>query len=570
MVNWPILSLTSFALLLLSTLLLTTGWSSYFLFAAPLLVTSVLLLSTSLYLESDTYYRDTHKDRPFTKKEILSLLGIVCIGMILRLQDLHIFPYPYGVLSIEEAQGGSLSSKVYEGTSYPWEFIVEYCLGALGMSIWGHDNLFSIRFAFATFNGLMPIAFHILARQLVSPLVAFFCSGLLAVSHWELYYARHGHTSFPPVFWVLILFSACVYLWRCSAIFVSPVIGFLTGYTLFCYAGYRGVPIFVSLFLIYNGYLIYRRGNKLEFRDYKISIGIAFFVFLCMVSILLGRIGSDYRHFYESISRSYANVEYFPEVWSDWFSLRFIRMKQALGIFSITGDTEVGYNLPKEPMLDVITAMLFYISLVYCFIKKLRFPYGFFMSFYWVTFFLGLVLLTHSFVVCRISVTVPFLFLIISFAIDEFHKKFQKFSRYVLSFLLVCVFVLNYNIYEREKNGSEAKYFMTSNIYLNIIEQMNLLGKDKEFYILSDADNLCSGSDFSWMVKEYKCNNIKSLSEIPNKLRKQRFYIIMQGAYNKKEIYNQIEYEFSTKCVKIPHDYPALSPSICVVEPYHE
>jgi len=136
MVNWPILSLTSFALLLLSTLLLTTGWSSYFLFAAPLLVTSVLLLSTSLYLESDTYYRDTHKDRPFTKKEILSLLGIVCIGMILRLQDLHIFPYPYGVLSIEEAQGGSLSSKVYEGTSYPWEFIVEYCLGALGMSIW--------------------------------------------------------------------------------------------------------------------------------------------------------------------------------------------------------------------------------------------------------------------------------------------------------------------------------------------------------------------------------------------------------------------------------------------------
>src|SRR6185295_16720132 len=58
-----------------------------------------------------------------------------------------------------------------------------------------------------------------------------------------------AHAVYPTTLIVVWLLYLCIRVHKRGGLAVYPLIGFLCAYTLFTYAGYRGTPLFVGLFL---------------------------------------------------------------------------------------------------------------------------------------------------------------------------------------------------------------------------------------------------------------------------------------------------------------------------------
>jgi hypothetical protein len=452
---------------------------------------------------------------------------------------------------------------------------------------WLGVDLIPLRLPFIIVSVLTVLATYVLLRQLVSWPAAAFATFLLTVAHWHLHYARLAHNIFPTTLLSVIVWALCVRQAQTGGLRFYPWIGFLCGYSLYAYAGYRGIPLIVGFFFLalwaralFQWWRAEAQSRALLRAQLLRVVGgtALLLVFLSgPVLALVGRLWHNPMYFFEAYIRSYNNKEYYTSDWSSWLAKRWQRQIETARIFHHWGDTEQAYNLPGEPMLDPATGVLFTAALFFCLIYWRRRFQGFFAFAFLLLLFLGATL-TQTLVVARLQIVVPLLFVLIGFFADQIWGlacQAGKVARVLVGALALFAggFALTYNWEEyfgRTMHSPVVRavyrnYYTTAIVYLRAMPDHSFL------YLLSDMHNFFQPSDYAWW-RGFRVPGVVSLdlypvlSGSPGPWRGKETHVLIQRPFEQAELAALLRDtvpEASCEWIRHPEGYPHLDQMAC-------
>lgn len=564
------------------------AWDRSFDWAAPLLVVGVALSSVGLgWL--DRHWRRAHRREPWSAAEVGGVLAVLALATFLRFYRLDFFPPVDGFVAIEEAQSGQGTWDIYARGVRPWEFLLDRWLPVPFFHWFGVD-LIPLRTPFILVSILTVAATYVLLRHLVSWRAALFATFLLAVAHWHLHYARLAHAVFPTTLLSVIAWTLLVRQAQTGGLRLYPWIGFLCGYSLYAYAGYRGIPIIAFFFLLAQwtrAFAAWRRAGGAMRRMARrqlllVTSGIAL-VGAYMAGpavVLVDRLRHNPMYFFEAYIRSYNNKEYYTPDWGSWLYKRWLRQIETARIFHHRGDTEQAYNLPGEPMLDPATGVLFTAALFFCLLYWRRRFQGFFAFAFLLLLFLGATL-TQTLVVARLQIIVPLAFVLIGFFADRVGSLARTagspwFRRLVGAGALAvagAALAYNWEEYFGRMMHSPVVRAVYRNYYTTAIVYLRALPDNAFLYLLSDMHNFFQPSDYAWWRGE----------RVPGKVSSDLYPLLAgtAGPWNGRELHVLIQRPFEqpdlaellqdflpgTQCqpVQHPEGYPHLDQMACVI-----
>jgi hypothetical protein len=307
-----VLALTGFALAAVGARTLADDWYGSFTTAAPLAVLGVAVWSAGLAVRDRR--RRPHTRRGVTRWEAVLLLVVVAVGFFMRFHRFDYYPPPDGVCAVEEPQAGQHTFLVMEHGDRPWEFVGDRWLPIPTFHTLGR-SLTTLRLPFALVSALTVIAVYLLLRSVVSVPVALFATALSAVCSWNLVYARLAHNIFATNLVVVAVLAMCARVHVRGGLTWYPWIGFLSGYTLYTYAGYRGTGLLVGLFLVLSFAAGVRRWWSSEAGPGRVrarglvgtqAVGLILAVLGLAVALvpLGGRLQRNPTYFFEAVERS--------------------------------------------------------------------------------------------------------------------------------------------------------------------------------------------------------------------------------------------------------------------------
>jgi hypothetical protein len=409
---------------------LSRTWLQSFDFAAPLAVGGVILWSAGLALWESPRQTRTGR-RPMAGWELGLFLAIVAAGFFLRFYRYGDFPPPDGFCAVEEPQAGQVSYEIMRYHARPWEFLGDRWLGVAGFALLGR-TLTALRIPFTIVSGLTVVALYFLLRRLVSVPAALFATALFAICRWHLIYARYAHNIFATTLLVVILYYLCLRAHQRHRLAVYPWIGFLSAYTLFTYAGYRGTSLFVFIFLAASlsihwraqraaiapqAYAAARRTFSTQLLGLALA-AVAYTGVLIPLGLQLWKSQFGPKFFFEAAVRATNDASYYtPD------QLEFVRhvANRALVtamMFNHVGDDSLVFNLPGRPMLDPISGALFVVGLAYCLMWWKHKFQGFFAFTFLVLLVMGTIFV-HNFYIQRLQGLIPVIFILVAFMSDR-------------------------------------------------------------------------------------------------------------------------------------------------------
>ena len=498
-----------------ATYRLATQWATAFDLAAPLDILGWVICTTGLALwERRRFGSRAHTS--MARWEVALLIGIVALGFFLRFYRYTYFPPPYGVAAVEEPQEGEGAYGIWQGGLRPWEFVGDRWLPVPFFALFG-VSLTTLRLPFTLLSGFTVLALYCLLRQLVSRPAALFCTALFAACHWHLMYARIAHAVFPSTFIVVVVLALCVRAHRRGGLAVYPWIGFLSGYTLYTYAGYRGTTLFVSLFLalsFLSHLWEWRRAANAEARAAARSVvgmqatGLALFALALLLTVvpLASALRLNPTYYFEAANRSLVDTEYYTSDVHSLMAQRLIRLEATARIFNHLGDDSATFNLPGEPMLDPIAGTLMMLGLAYAVVwGRYRFQ-GFFALTFLVLLVLGTTFV-HNLDVRRLQCVIPLIFVLIAFFVDRLWQavsaKLGRPGHLGMALLAVIVagssLVVNYDVYFHRWINNRIVRTAFQNYYTVAIRYLHTIPHNGYMLFVSEALNLFGGSDFRWL-----------------------------------------------------------------------
>jgi 4-amino-4-deoxy-L-arabinose transferase-like glycosyltransferase len=283
------------------------------------------------------------------------------IGVFFRTHDLN--SRPSGIW-YDEAQNGLLARRILDGdfpplfiggdTQLPSAFFYVYAFAAKVMG----EGVLSLR-VMSTIGGLaaLPLLF-LLARQLFGIRTAVLAVFLLAAMRWHVNFSRFGVTNiFAATFVLGAMFFFVLGLrggkyWKLSLVASGIFVG------LTPYAGFYGafVPFVVVLYWLHSG--VFERAMSI--RRHAAALAIVVLAALAVYSPVAVW-GFNHQDAYLSRTNT-ASISKNKNAEQTYHAV-LKSTRQHLLMFNSSGDTNGRHNLPKAPMLDRFTGILFLLGL---------------------------------------------------------------------------------------------------------------------------------------------------------------------------------------------------------------
>ena len=335
------------------------------------------------------------------------LAGLLVVGAAYRLYGIAAFPGPAGVTQIEDLQFGDWGWRYLQGERWRWEFIGMAWIAALGESVGGF-SLAAMRSAYAVTGTLVIAALFAWLRSSAGMVAALVGSAFLAVSSWDAVVARIGFN--PDALVIAAVFALLVGPLRRGRPSAYVALGFLCGYILWEYIGYRPLAFFAPAAALF--YSLRDRSVSLPLRWLRPALVVA--MMACMTAALFGvrlrdRFDLEYLN---GINRARAVSSYYNEnyTWEQYALLRGRRALSTIGLFFFAGDGAPTRNVGNRPLVDAASAMAMLIGFGFCVAHPRTEIFGWIAAAF-VSTTVGAMIVTADFNALRMSVTMPYLYL---------------------------------------------------------------------------------------------------------------------------------------------------------------
>lgn len=494
---------------------LRTDWYARFTEAAPLTVVAVGVWSIGLAIVQRCWWRPPVRTTlPWW--EVVTVGFIFAVAVFLRFHRYDYYP-PDGVCAVEEPQAGQIAFEIFAHGARPWEFLADRWLPVPFFALFG-VSLTTLRLPFTMISALTVPAVYLVLRQVVARPPALLATALFAVCSWHLLYARLGHNIFATTLLVVVLYAICLRVHRRPGLAWYPWIGFLSAYTLYTYAGYRGTTLFVGLFFLISLWVRVREWRRAILPRAVtaarqtlvvelVGLVLAAAAYAGPVVVLVEQLRKHPAYYLEAANRSLLNEQYYTADVRAFLRQRIDRIVDTAAIFNHTGDSSATFNLPNEPMLDPVTGTLLPIALAYCLVWWRYRWQG-----YFALTFLVLLLLGSTFVqnldVRRLQGIVPLIFVLAGFFLDRLWslahgaigRGAQRWLVGSAAMLAGVVGWLNYDLFFNRTITDPAVRQGFQNRYTVLLRYVRTLPRDAYVMLVGDTYNFYSASDFSWLL----------------------------------------------------------------------
>jgi 4-amino-4-deoxy-L-arabinose transferase-like glycosyltransferase len=311
--------------------------------------------------------------RPFSWRiELLAFTAILLVAAYLRITQIE--SVPPGI-SHDEAMYALDAREVVELGVRPIYFernnggrepLFIY-LGALSMAIVGPEPL-AMRIVSIAVGLATIVAGHLLFRRMFGVRVALFADAWLAINFWHLVLSRN---SFRAITLPLVLTLALLLLWIGLAErrrWAWPLGGALFGLVQYTYFADRAVPLIVVLLV---GYLAIVRRDWLRacWRGLVVYVAVGCVVFTPLAVYYAAHPAIFFSRF-EQVAGVGGVDPAAPES-------PLVNVVDALGMFSVRGDSLWGRNIANRPVFDLPGAVFFYLGLALALLRLRQPAYGF-------------------------------------------------------------------------------------------------------------------------------------------------------------------------------------------------
>lgn len=514
------------------SVLLSLGWSRWFIVGWSLLLAGVGLASVGLR----QFDPPSRPERSWSRPEIVLLVAVVLLGGFLRFYRYTEFPDPFGIHAVEEPQTGAGGYRILKDHVRPWEFMLDHYIAALGIYLRHDPSILSIRIPFTICSALAIIPVYLLLRQLVSIPAAFGGTFLFAVSSWNIIYSRCAHNIFLTNGLVVAVVALLIHFGRTRRLAGVPWVGLLSGYTLYAYAGYRGTSVYVLVFLagvFLRDVFRYTQASdgaakltqaRTVFRDLSAGAMVVTLIvaLAAPIAVLTTSNAAQPNYYFEAAIRSLSNREYYTQDRSAFVAQRVERVRETARLFMHRGDGSLTFNEPNEPMLDPVTAVLFAGGLLLTVCYPWRRFNGFFI-FLFVALLLGSAVFVQNLDPRRMQGITPLVALFAAFFLDRLWALAQR-SHPVIRQRIVpllvaaaAVFALwwNYDVYFRQMAHDPRVRQAFKNYYTTLIHYGRTDGEGRDIILSSDVHHFFERSDYSWMVEDVMLgSSVSDISEL--------------------------------------------------------
>ncbi len=397
------------------------------------------------------------------RREAFILALILLVALLMRTYRLDTMPPG---IYLDEADNGVWGLRFLQSPYSPFtenrdsNATLHYQLLGLALRIFGVEpsvlRWFDVPIGLAT-----VVVFYFLAREMFSVPAAQIGTFLLAISRWHVHFSRLAFVEIVPV----PLFEALViyFLWRglhgghrLNYVFA----GLSFGLGFHTYIGYRIFPLVIGFYLLHL--LVSKRGLLR-----KHLMGLAIFALATFMTLSpLALYALQRPHIFlrrteaASVQRDIAREGNYRPLLEN--------TRKSLLMYNREGDPRPRHNLPREPMLDALSAMFFGLGLGYSLLRWRQHRY--FLLLVWL--FLGLLpgILSladsnpHS---SRTLGNVPAVFLLITAFWDRAWETFapllRREKRRYLALAIVGILALslwyNFDTYFNRQASNESVYY---------------------------------------------------------------------------------------------------------------
>jgi len=512
--RWIFLAVVGVLVFAYAVFELSTTWERAFDVAAPLVIFGVILWSAGLAL-----CEPAHPARRNTLAvlgwERWLFLAIVALGFFLRFYRYTYFPPSDGFCVVEGPLTTQISYRMLRDHFRPWEFLGAQWLAAAGFTLFGY-TVTAARIPFTIVSALTVVALYGLLRQLVSRPAALFATALFAVSHWHLIAARCVDNVYPTTLLVVVVYYLCVRAHKEGRLALYPWIGFLSAYTLYIYAGYRGTSLFVFLFFAGSLFIHWRAERaaiapqahaaaRLRLRRQMLGLAFAAVAFVGGILPLANRLRTNPAYFFEAATRATTDSTYYTSDYHAFARQVGARALLTAMLFNHRGPGSSTLNWASRPMLDPISGLLFTLGLAYCVIWwRYRF-HGFFVFTFLTLLVLGTIFV-HNFDIRRLHGLIPLIFVLVAFVTDRLCQvctaRFGSPARPILIGLALAAFGGamhdNYRTYFVGMMNDLGVRSAFQNEYTIGIRYLHKLPRNAYMLMFSTRMNFFRPSDFEW------------------------------------------------------------------------
>jgi hypothetical protein len=463
--------------------------------------------------------------------EVLGLGAVVGVAVFMRLYDFGRLP-PSGGVGFEEAQTGGIAYGIIHDGVRPVEFAITNYAAALGFLLGGYDTT-ALRLPFLVIGIASVPAMYVLLRLMVSAPAALFATALFAVCRWHAYTSRIADETFLGSGLVVIAALLLVTVLRTRNAFALVGLGLVTGGVAYEYSAYRhvaflivGALVFSVAFWAWREVFVARRPVRevlaVAATRWRLLPIFAIVLAVTVSPLIISGLHGD-RMFIEAFQRHAAEQQHtgpfgiLPVGWQT-------RLRWLTEVFLPFGPREypdlAPFNLPGERMLDPVTASLALIAMAYA-ILTIHKPYR---AFFAIWLFAGLLvggIVPVQFLVPKLTGLLPALFVLISFAIDDFLRLTPRIlvrgvPYMALAPLVLWAFVVNLQVFQRQADSPQVQgeYYNSS---LDLCLFAKSLGPDTYVYLWSDtgpSEGLFGSSDLDWVCRELHGRALNTVSEV--------------------------------------------------------
>ncbi len=518
----------------------------------------------------------------------LLLLGIILlVGLFLRLHRLNYYPPPGGISWNDEAQMGKDAHEFLRGRAHPWQFPFSVYLPALSFLVFG-ESVLALRLPFILMGFAMLVPFYLFVRDLFSPRIALGGTFLLAVSRWHISFTRLVLPSTPAALLALLCFYFLFRGMRTGGKANFAWAGMAMSLGLYSHASSRVVPLIILTLFFARlastwGFppsprsINWRKIQAALDENYQAPLVFLATALLFAIPLIAIVRRAPQAAFMERFT-SVMPILFAPDR-SDHLGNLGSRIQEVFLFFNYKGEGWGGINLPRAPMLDPFTAVLFALGLGYCLFYFWRGENFFFLIWFFFTMIGGGVLV-DAFRSHRIFIVIPVVYIFACVTLDWAWREVERIPRLseeakdfvavvLLEVLLFLALRSNYDTFFNEQiNAPEVRREFLRDVAA-IAEHIGSLGKGYYVYLLADFPFYVPGHDFAWMAGDPQGRRGADITEmLPSRDSAQADVAYIFGApYDVQALAALVRHIYPTSQVQIFHgDYDRYTFASCLVQ----
>ncbi len=309
--------------------------------------------------------------------EWVILLSLFGVAIYLRVKDLGVIP---SGLWFDEGQDGIVGRQLVAPNAAHLTFIGDWTqMGALLWYFMGlvikfmGNTVIAVRIIPAVMGALIAPMLYMLGARLYGWRTGLAAGGLVAMLDWNINWSRIGMASMPTVAMVVAIYLCMAQALRTGRLGYYAAAGILAGLALHMYYVSKLVPVVLILLLVHR--LITERMRLVR----SLRVGALVLVVGGIIAFTPAGLFAVQRPELYNARTDIVSI-FSPENSPNRDSLKFnleSNVKAHFLMFNWQGDGNGRHNLPGTPMLDWITASLFFAGLVSCLLRIWRWQYAF-------------------------------------------------------------------------------------------------------------------------------------------------------------------------------------------------